>query len=106
MNADTPPLAHVSLQQLFAAARAVVSVEDVTSLTMSFHQVGVETDHGTLNVIRNPASLRWLTTLELTLGKRYYEHYAHGDSSCAALDEIEEHVCRWLLYQTGQPCVN
>ena len=96
MNKGETPLPEMSLHELFASARTVAKAMDVISLTMSFHLVG-STDYGTLNVVRNPTSLHWLTTFEVRLGKQTYEHYAHGDSPWAALDKMEQHVCKWLV---------
>jgi hypothetical protein len=96
MNRGDTLLPEMSLQELFASARAVASATELVSLTMSFQLVGPSMDCGRLNVVRNPTSLHWLTTFEVTLDKRTFEHYAHGESPCAALDKMEQHVCRWL----------
>ncbi len=89
-------LPEISLEKLFASARVVGKVSDMTSLTLTFHLSGCDVERGTLTVSRNPAATRWLTTMGIMQGDRYHARIAQGETANEALEKIERY-CHWWL---------
>ena len=96
MNAHNGQLPEMSLEELFASARAVGNSPQMATLTVQFHLRGCEADRGTLTVSRNPAATRWLTTVGIEQGDRYYARIAQGQTANEALEKIERY-CHWWL---------
>ena len=100
MAKEFSQLPEMSLDELFASARAVSShvggTADMVSMTVSFHLSGCDVERGTLTVSRNPAATRWLTTVGITQGNRYHARIAQGDTADEALEKIERY-CHWWL---------
>jgi hypothetical protein len=89
-------IAEMSLDQLFAAARMVGEQPEMNSVTIQFHLIGCDAELGTLTVSRNPAATRWMTTVGIAQGARYYARMAHGQTASEALAKIERY-CHWWL---------
>lgn len=89
-------LPEMSLEELFASARAVGNGEELVSLTLNFHLIGCDAERGTLTVSRNPAATRWLTTVGIAQGDRYHARIAQGETANEALAKIERY-CHWWL---------
>lgn len=96
MTKEHSQLPEMSLEELFASARAVGAASDMMSLTLNFHLSGCDVEHGTLTVSRNPAATRWLTTVGITQGDRYHARIAQGETANEALEKIERY-CHWWL---------
>jgi hypothetical protein len=86
----------MSLEQLFASARALGSMPEMASMTVNFYLTGCNMERGTLTISRNPTSTRWLTTLGIAQGDRYHARIAQGMSANEALNKIENY-CQWWL---------
>ena len=96
MTIEPSPLPEMSLEELFASARAVGNGTELVSLTLNFHLSGCDAARGTLTVSRNPAATRWLTTVGIAQGDRYHARIAQGESANEALQKIERY-CHWWL---------
>jgi hypothetical protein len=90
-------LPEMTLDELFASARAAGTAPDVVFLRVNFRITGCDIELGTLTVTRNPASRRWLTTVGITQDKHYSARFAHGRTAREALDRIEQQCQGWLL---------
>jgi hypothetical protein len=86
----------MSLEQLFASARAAGNKPEMASLTVHFQLIGCDAERGTLTVSRNPAATRWLTTVGLAHGDRYLARIAQGETANESIDKIERY-CHWWL---------
>lgn len=95
---NVSPSYEMSLDELFASARAMGRVGEMKSITLHFQLTGSEAERGTLTVSRNPAATRWLTTVGLVQGEQYHARIAHGDTANEALTKIERY-CQWWLGQ-------
>ena len=89
-------LPEMSLEELFASARAVGNQSNLVSMTFHFHLNGCEAESGSLTVSRNPTATRWLTTVGLRQGTNFYARIAHGLTANEALARIERY-CHWWL---------
>lgn len=89
-------LPEMSLEELFASARAVGNHSDMVSMTFHFHLNGCEAEIGSLTVSRNPNATRWLTTMGLKQGANFYARIAQGLTANEALARIERY-CHWWL---------
>lgn len=96
MTTDYSPIPEMSLDELFASARAVGNSTELVSLTLNFHLSGCDAERGTLSICRNPAATRWLTTVGIAQGDRYYARIAQGATANEALAKIERY-CHWWL---------
>lgn len=96
MTAAEQRLPEMSLQQLFASARAAGNTPNVVTLTFDFLLIDCQVDRGTLTITRNPTSQRWLTTLGVTQDRRYYARYTQGETADEALDKLEQQCRGWL----------
>jgi hypothetical protein len=97
MSKEKQTLPEMSLDQLFASARAAGNVPDVISLSADFCFSGSGIDHGTLTVTRHPGSRRWLATLGIAQAQEYTARFAHGATADEALDRVEQQCCEWML---------
>lgn len=95
MSDNNSPLPEMSLEELFASARTA-GASGTVALTLHFQLSDCACDYGTLTISRNPTATRWLTTLGLALGTRYYARIAQGKTPDEALDKIERY-CHWWL---------
>jgi hypothetical protein len=96
MMQENTPIREMSLEELFTSARAIGQSSEMTSLTVHFYLSGCAVESGTLTISRNPAATRWLTTIGVTQGDRYYARIAQGQSADDALAKIERY-CHWWL---------
>lgn len=96
MASEFSQIAEMSLEELFASARAVGNSPEMASLTVHFHLIGCDAERGILTVSRNPAATRWMTTVGITQGDHYYARMAQGQTANEALDKIERY-CHWWL---------
>ncbi|MCC6455143.1 MAG: hypothetical protein IT328_09390 [Caldilineaceae bacterium] len=97
MTIEERKLPEMTLDELFASARAAGTAPDVVFVRINFRISGCDIELGTLTVTRNPASRRWLTTMGITQDKHYSARFAHGRTVNEALDRIEERCQEWLL---------
>ena len=93
---ESSPVPQMSLEELFASARAVGSAPEMVSMTVHFQLSGCDIERGTLTVSRNPAATRWVTTVGIAQGDHYYARIAQGQSDHEALRKIERY-CHWWL---------
>ena len=93
---NSSPVPQMSLDELFASARAVGNSPQLVSLTLHFYLAGPDADRGTLTVSRNPTATRWMTTVGIVYGNRYHTRMAQGRTADEALDKIERY-CHWWL---------
>ncbi len=96
MTTELSQLPEMSLEELFASARAVGNAPEMASMTVNFHLIGCDVEHGTLTISRNPAATRWLTTVGIAQGNRYHARMAQGETANEALAKIERY-CHWWL---------
>lgn len=93
---ESSQIREMSLEELFASARAVAQLPETSSLTVHFSLIGCDIERGTLTISRNPAATRWLITIGIYQGERYYARIAQGESADDALAKIERY-CHWWL---------
>lgn len=96
MTQENSQIPEMSLDELFASARAMGSTPEVTSLTVNFQLTGCEENRGTLTLSRNPTATHWLITVSIILGDRYHARIAQGHTADEAVDKIERY-CHWWL---------
>src|SRR5690349_21378645 len=96
MSAIETQFPEMSLEQLFASARALGNLSEMASMTVNFYLRGCDMERGTLTISRNPTATRWLTTLGIAQGDRYHARIAQGTTAKEALDKIERY-CQWWL---------
>jgi hypothetical protein len=97
MAGEQSQLPDMSLDELFASARAMGNASHITSLTLHFHLIGCDAERGVLTVSRNPTATRWMTTVGIAYGNRYHARMAQGRTADEALDKIERY-CHWWLH--------
>lgn len=98
MMENVSPIHEMSLDELFASARAMGRMREMKSITLHFQLTGCDVERGVLTVSRNPAATRWLTTVGIVQGERCYARMTHGDTANEALTKIERY-CHWWLGQ-------
>ena len=96
MKKEPLQLPEMSLEELFASARAVGNQGNMVSMTFHFHLSGCDAESGSLTVSRNPAATRWLTTMGIKQGGNFYARIAQGLTANEALARIERY-CHWRL---------
>ncbi len=96
MTKKLSQLPEMSLEELFASARAVGNAPEMASMTVNFHLIGCDVECGTLTISRNPAATRWLTTVGIAQGDCYQTRMAQGETANEALAKIERY-CHWWL---------
>src|SRR5829696_665352 len=96
MRQESPQIREMSLEELFTSARELANLPEMSSLTVHFSLLGCDIERGTLSMSRNPAATRWLTTIGINQGERYYARIAQGESADDALAKIERY-CHWWL---------
>jgi hypothetical protein len=96
MTKETSQIPEMSLEELFASARAAGNSPQLITLTVQFQLIGCDADCGTLTVSRNPNATRWLTTVGIVHGEQYQARMAQGRTISEALDKIERY-CHWWL---------
>jgi hypothetical protein len=96
MGKDESKFPIMSLEQLFASARAVGHGTHLAALTVNFQLAGCEADCGTLTISRNPTATHWMITIGFSHGERYYARIAQGQTPDEALTKIERY-CHWWL---------
>jgi hypothetical protein len=96
MAGDNSQIPDMSLDELFASARAMGNAAEMAAFTLHFHLIGCDAERGTLTISRNPTATRWMTTVGIAYGERYHARIAQGQSVDEALDKIERY-CHWWL---------